>query len=555
MKIIESMPFAAELHEEISRFLVGTLLPEQELQIPLATGGIIGSVYRSGLYRSVDNVAETPDYLAIEGLSEARSELALPLKIGDQVMGVLDILSDQPAAFGPEDQTVLQSLADQITIVIRNAQLYQSEQHRRSLAESLAQAGRELSGSLDMRQVPGRILEQLARVVPYERCSLMLQYGDVMRIVAQRGFPDDERARELVVPIREGDVFRQMAASGQPLLVDDVTRSSGWRQVEWLPLNLSWMGVPLATQNKTIGMLSMTRREAAAFSQDDATLATAFAGQAAVALENARLYQELSEAYQTLERLDKTKADFINVAAHELRTPLTIIKGYTQVLETIPALADNLQSRSLLEGIVTGAGRLQDIVNSMLDVTRIDSQTLSIRQERMALAEVIGRVQMEFAPALHERRLTLTVSGLSDLPLIRADPDLLFKVFYHLIINAIKYTPDGGSITVTGRVVERGALDVERGAEGVEIVVRDTGIGIDPAHHRLIFEKFYQTGEVAVHSSGKTKFKGGGPGLGLAIARGIVLAHGGQIWVESEGYDEQRCPGSCFYVRLPIGKP
>ncbi len=382
------------------------------------------------------------------------------------------------------------------------------------------------------------------------------------------------------MPVRAGDVFEQVVKAGRPVLIDDVTVTSGWQQVEWLPVHKAWMGVPLIARDKVIGMISLTRREAAAFSPDDATLVSAFAGQAAIALENARLYdeitrfneqleqmvhqrtEELEKAYQTLERLDKTKADFISVAAHELRTPLTVIKGYAQVLETHPGVADDPQGRMLLEGILAGVGRLHEIVNSMLDVTKIDSRVLSIRRDRIKLAPIIEHIGADFDQALDERHLTLTLSGLRDLPLIQADPDLLFKVFYHLIINAIKYTPDGGSITVTGRVVERGALDVERGAgsgergaEGVEIVVSDTGIGIDPAHHELIFEKFYQTGEVAVHSSGKTKFKGGGPGLGLAIARGIVLAHGGQIWVESEGYDEQRCPGSHFHVWLPIGGP
>jgi signal transduction histidine kinase len=114
-------------------------------------------------------------------------------------------------------------------------------------------------------------------------------------------------------------------------------------------------------------------------------------------------------------------------------------------------------------------------------------------------------------------------------------------------MNAIKYTPDGGMITVSGRVVQDETL-----GECVEVIVADTGIGIDEEHHELIFEKFYQTGEVRLHSSGTTKFKGGGPGLGLAIARGAVLAHGGRVWVESQGHDEKHYPGSRFYVRLPL---
>jgi signal transduction histidine kinase len=136
------------------------------------------------------------------------------------------------------------------------------------------------------------------------------------------------------------------------------------------------------------------------------------------------------------------------------------------------------------------------------------------------------------------------------LPPIEADPDMLYKVFYNVIINAIKYTPDGGQITVGGQVVD----DVPSG-KYIQIRVRDTGIGIDAKHHGLIFEKLYQVGEVALHSSGKTKFKGGGPGLGLAIAKGIVEAHGGRIWVESPGYDEESCPGSTFYILLPVAGP
>jgi len=137
--------------------------------------------------------------------------------------------------------------------------------------------------------------------------------------------------------------------------------------------------------------------------------------------------------------------------------------------------------------------------------------------------------------------------GLADLPICSGDPDLLYKVFDHLVNNAIKYTPDGGKITITGRAVQ----DDELGP-CVEVSVDDTGIGIEPQDIDLIFEKFYRTGETALHSSGTTKFKGGGPGLGLAIAQGIVLAHGGRIWAESPGCDEETCPGSRFVVRLPI---
>jgi signal transduction histidine kinase len=163
---------------------------------------------------------------------------------------------------------------------------------------------------------------------------------------------------------------------------------------------------------------------------------------------------------------------------------------------------------------------------------------------------LIRSVCKELQLPAQERRQTIEIQDMSSLPSITADISSLRKVFYHLVINAIKYTPDGGKVTISGQALEPNLSDLPKG--GVEVVVSDTGIGIDPRFHELIFIKFYQTGELALHSSGKTKFKGGGPGLGLAIARGIVEAHHGRIWVESPGYDEVGCPGSQFHVVLPL---
>lgn len=254
---------------------------------------------------------------------------------------------------------------------------------------------------------------------------------------------------------------------------------------------------------------------------------------------------ELERTYKVLEQMDRTKASFIEVAAHELRTPLTLVKGYTQMLAM--KFKDEPETIALTQGILDGSDRMQEIVGSMLDVSRIDSKMLKILPEDANLGVVLGRVRKTFQDALKERNLALAMQGVDGLPVLQADPDQLYKVFYHLVINAIKYTPDGGRITIHGHLVESGD-----GQNEVEIVVSDTGIGIEPEHHQLIFEKFYQTGEVYMHSSGKTKFKGGGPGLGLAIARGIIEAHGGRIWVESPGHDEVNYPGTKFFVRLPL---
>jgi signal transduction histidine kinase len=297
----------------------------------------------------------------------------------------------------------------------------------------------------------------------------------------------------------------------------------------------------LVHTSKAIAGGDLERRTGIRSGDEIGTLATSFDAMTEK-LEQRTL--ELEKSNRALEQMDKTKVSFITVSAHELRTPLTLIHGSAQLLEM--KARDNPELAAVADGILKGTQRMSSVVNDMLDVSKIDSKMLKPYPAEIEIDHLVNKVRNAFKADMAERRLTLETEGLSDLPLIQADPDLMHKVFYHLIINAIKYTPDGGCIRVAGR-----ALD-ENGRAMVEVVVSDTGIGIDPQHHELIFEKFYQTGEVLLHSSGKTKFKGGGPGLGLAIARGIVEAHHGRIWVESPGYNEDANPGSAFHVRLPV---
>lgn len=267
--------------------------------------------------------------------------------------------------------------------------------------------------------------------------------------------------------------------------------------------------------------------------------------QAIAALRRAN--EELTRALKQLERLDRTKTDFIQVSAHELRTPVASLLGYAQMLENATTVKDDPQLEVLVEGIVTGTERLHRIFNSILDVSRVMTDGLEIRRSPVSIAVIFSGIATELRQPLEERDLSLEQKGLADLPVYAGDPDLLYKAFYQLVNNGIKYTPDGGRITVQGQVV-----DVPDLGQCIEIAVEDTGIGIAPEDIELIFQKFYRTGEVALHSSSTTKFKGGGPGLGLAIAQGVVLSHGGRIWAESPGYDEETCPGSRFVVQLPL---
>lgn len=254
---------------------------------------------------------------------------------------------------------------------------------------------------------------------------------------------------------------------------------------------------------------------------------------------------ELEKTNRALEQMDRTKTRFIQVAAHELRTPLTIVQGYAQLIEAKSKGDEHFAKYSA--GMLEGTNRMVEIIDNMLDVSRIETNQLAVMPVEVRIDQSVARVETVFKAALEQRKLTLTTQGLDTLPPIRGDRELLYKLFYHVIMNAIKFTPDGGHISVEGCLLGEGT-----GQPQIEVLIRDGGIGIDPQNQELVFEKFYQTGEVLVHSSGKTKFKGGGPGLGLAIARGIVNAHRGSIWLESAGHDEEKLPGTTVFIRLPV---
>lgn len=259
---------------------------------------------------------------------------------------------------------------------------------------------------------------------------------------------------------------------------------------------------------------------------------------------------ELQRTNKVLRQLDRNKLEFIQVAAHELRTPLTVLKGYVDLLKSFPPVKSETAAADVLEGIAKGAERMHEVVNMMLDVSRMDTENLKIAVVPVLVKRLVNDMVREFEQAVTERRIEITARYAEDTPVIQGDPALIQKALYHLVVNAIKYTPDGGKVTLLTRPV---MLDDK--TPGVEVAVKDTGIGLDPEHHKLVFEKFYQVGNVAIHSSGKTTFKGGGPGLGLAIVSGVARAHGGKVWVESAGHDEVNFPGSTFYLQLPLSPP
>lgn len=432
----------------------------------------------------------------------------------------------------------------------------------------LYNVSRAISSTLSLQQILSAVVENLLSVPQIDRCAVWLA---------------DKAGCELSVALARGVESDRL--NGAYLLVEEhrsaVTRAYKTRQFQVVSLvgandevlapvmpQRMLATVPLQGDDLPIGVISVDRLA------DDRPLETAVieliqsvAEQAAVALRNSQLYEEVVELNQGLERrvqerteelvrlnrelamLNKKKSDFVAIAAHELKTPLTLVQGYTEMLAESKGLglSDDVLN-DLVIGIVRGTDRLRTIVEDIIDVSMIDTEILALHVTPTSLAEVVAAVCQDLAGPIADRKQTLHVEDLSALPDVEGDALRLHQVFYNIVSNAIKYTPDGGSVEVSG---EHLAAEGDRPAF-VKVVVADTGVGIDLQEQERIFDKFYRVESPELHSSSKTRFMGAGPGLGLTIAKGIVEAHGGRIWVESPGFDMESRPGSQFHVLLPV---
>lgn len=259
--------------------------------------------------------------------------------------------------------------------------------------------------------------------------------------------------------------------------------------------------------------------------------------------------RELEKAHAELQRMDRMKTDFIILAGHELRTPLTAIYGYVQILLSLPDIPGSPDEegspRYLLQQVVQATRRLNQVVDDILNVFMIESNQLELNIGPVSLGMLAQSVVRNIRSLGPERQLTFEMEGLEQLPIIMGDSQRLYQALWHVVSNAVKYTPDGGTIRISGRVVNH----------TVHLSIQDTGIGIDPEERERVFDRFYVIEETLRHHSSKTAFKGGGLGLGLSLARGIIEAHKGRIWIESEGRDEVRLPGTTVHILLPLPEP
>lgn len=298
-----------------------------------------------------------------------------------------------------------------------------------------------------------------------------------------------------------------------------------------------------ATTGEQIFRLSAPEEAAALYYAADTIYTDALVFMASIEAEDMLIsaHEQQKRAERQIEQLNKSKSDFIAIAAHELKTPLTVIEGYSGMLRSSGQGDEMMQM--IATGIEGGARRLREIVEDLVDVSMIDLKVLELHTQPVWLHQLAAALERSVQEFVTQRQQSLYID-LDALPRepLHADPERLLQALNKVLANAIKYTPDGGQIAIGAHVLPG----------FVDIMISDTGVGIDPSRLSTLFNAFSSGSEVALHSSGKVKFKGAGPGLGLTIARGIVEAHGGSIWAESPEYNEQTCPGSTFHMLIPM---
>ena len=287
------------------------------------------------------------------------------------------------------------------------------------------------------------------------------------------------------------------------------------------------------------------------------------------ATKEEEIRQNLERTATEMERLNQMKNSFLGLASHELKTPLTIIMGYVELLLTEREDSFDDDTLELIRHISRAGDRLSEIVRDMVDVSLIDGRTIDLISQDVDVNILVQRAVDKAESFVRQREQILKLELSSDLPLVKCDVDRMIQALGNVLGNAIKFTPDRGTIIIQTKLVHTprkpekfasggidGACNLSNGqVPYVEVAVCDKGIGIAEIEQDAIFDKFHEVGDVEEHSSGKVAFKSRGAGLGLSIVKGIVDLHGGAVWAESPGHDPDSMPGSTFYILLPAIDP
>jgi signal transduction histidine kinase/HAMP domain-containing protein len=467
--------------------------------------------------------------------------LAVPLIREGHALGAIAIRRTDVRPFEQKHITLLSTFADQAAIAIENVRLFEAEQQRtRELSESLEQqtATAEVlkiisRSTFDLQLVLNTLVESVARLCDADMVSIRRPKALGFLHVATRGVPREysEYMQNHPIEAGRGTVAGRVLLEGKPVHVADVQTDPEYTMtaISQRAGFHTFLGVPLMREGNPIGIIILGRTAVRPFADKQIELATTFADQAVIAIENVRLFEEIQEKSRQVEEASKHKSQFLANMSHELRTPLNAILGYAElVLDGIYGDAPE-KMRNVLERIQTNGKHLLGLINDVLDLSKIEAGQLVLSLNDYSIKDMMQGVYVAVEPLAGNKKLNFKLEVPPDLPPARGDERRLSQVLLNLVGNAIKFTD-------TGEV----AIKASTANGSYTVAVRDTGPGIAEADQAKIFEEFQQS------ESTHTKAKGG-TGLGLAIAKRIVEMHGGRLWVESTLGD-----GATFFFTVPL---
>ncbi len=498
--------------------------------------GLVAAAARDGTVINVSDVSRDDRYLP--GWSAAKSELAVPLLLDGEVVGVLDLQSSRPEAFSPEDERTLAAFADRAALALRLADVVRQLEERTRVLEAVTRATQLLNFRLHTPDVLSSVVEETSRAFPGAAGGVVYVAnadGTALTIAASSGVGRvTQRAWETTpIPLGRLRCAGPAFSENRPVFVDVTgldeladgqateVRARGRAAVPD-PEIRQLMAVPIRVADHRLGVLEILSGRPGIFAAKDAETLGLLAEQAAIALRNARLVEEL-------QRSNRLKDDFLANLSHEVRTPLTGIVGWAEVL--LDSGPKDPASRRALEAILGQATTLSRMLTDLIDLSRIDNFGLELRHTTVRLAETIAAALDAVTPSAEKKGVPISCDVTDGLPALDGDPARLQQVVWNLLTNAVKFSPAGRPVRLSAR---------EAGDGGVDLVVEDEGAGIDPAFLPHVFDRFRQE-----ETSSSRRY--GGLGVGLSIARAIVEAHGGRIEVESEGRDR----GARFRVAFP----
>jgi K+-sensing histidine kinase KdpD len=399
---------------------------------------------------------------------------------------------------------------------------------RNRITNTLLGVSQAVSQSLDRQQIIDSALDKVAQATGIEAGFVYLYENDRLVLMGYRGF-SPRIAREIGKQVDKDSVIGRIFKQAKPIIIEKITA-----QIEPALAFLahggykSFAGVPLTILGESIGVMGVVTSFEHHFPPQNIELFTGIGREIAIAVRNAQLYEEASSA-RALRELDTMRTEFLANVSHELRTPLAVIKGSANSLLQPDVIFDEQTWREFLQSIDKDADTLTRMVDDLLMMSRLEARALEVKKKPHRLNEVVNSVKDRLDNLTARHHLSINIP--EKLPPVVIDDGRIGEVFTNLVDNAVKYSDENTSIVI----------DACPNGKEVVVSVTDEGIGIPPELHLKIFERFFQGNG---HRTGRRK----GTGLGLAICRGIIEAHGGQIWVESEPGK-----GAKFSFTLPTG--